>query len=369
MVTPQQHRAAWRTQDERTASKPSCLSFSHYKSASSNPFLNKVDTHLQNILLDIGFSPLAWQTITDGKSLKNPNEFWVDKMRLIQLMTAEFQICNKNLGWLSLAHSEQAGAISADQHGSQKHHQAIETCLNKKLLCDVSRQQHWALAFAMNDAKGCYNHISHSFAVLTLMSFGLACLLAVVLFVTLQRISTSFGRSEAVYGDEPVPLSGVGQGNGIGPSLWALISSTKILDAMRHAGHSVTLRSSLSGSPLCLVGLGFVDDTDPVTSAPSVSCSAESLILSFQRSLDQWSSCLGATGSELAPEKSFCYLIDYVWTGTSWDYRCLPDIPGDITLTDKHGTCFPLCRFEVSHAKKTLGVFISMDGNESAEFD
>ena len=59
LVTPQQHRAAWRTQDERTASEPSCLGFSHYKSDSSDPFLNNVDTHLCNILLDVGFSPLA----------------------------------------------------------------------------------------------------------------------------------------------------------------------------------------------------------------------------------------------------------------------------------------------------------------------
>ena len=202
-------------------------------------------------------------------------------------MSAKFQICNKNIGRLSLAHGEQAGAISADQHGSRKYHQAIKTCLNKKLLC--SQQQRQALAFAMNDAKGCYDRISHSFAVLTLMSFGLARSVAVVLFATLQRachlISTSFGHSKAVYGDEPVPLSGVGQGNGIGPSLWALIS-TKILDAMQHAGHRVTLRSSLSGSPLCLVGFGFVDNTDLVTLAPSVSCPAKSLIPSFQRSLD-----------------------------------------------------------------------------------
>ena len=130
LVNPQQHRPAWCTQDERTASEPSCLSFSHYKSASSDPFLNNVDTHLRNIPLDVGFSPLAWQTITDVKILKKPNEFQVDKMRLVQLMSPEFQICNKNIGRLSLAHSERAGAISADQHGSRKHHQGIETCLN-----------------------------------------------------------------------------------------------------------------------------------------------------------------------------------------------------------------------------------------------
>ena len=96
----------------------------------------------------------------------------------------------------------------------------------------------------MNDTKGCYDCISHSFTILTLMSFGLARLVTVVLLATLQwahhHISTGFGCSQAVYGDELVPLSGVSQGNGIGPSLWVLIS-TKILDAMRHTSPSVTL--------------------------------------------------------------------------------------------------------------------------------
>ena len=138
LVTPKQHQAAWCTQDERSASKPSCLGFSHYKAASSDPFLNNVDTHLRNILLDIGFSPLAWQMITGVEILKKPNEFLIDKMRLIQLMSAKFQICNNNISRPSLAHGERASAISANQHGSRKHHWAIKTCLNKKQLSVTS---------------------------------------------------------------------------------------------------------------------------------------------------------------------------------------------------------------------------------------
>ena len=107
------------------------------------------------------------------------------------------------------------------------------------------------------------------------------------------------------------------------------------------------------------MGFGFVDDTNLVTLAPSVSCSAESLIPSFQCTLDRWSGCLVTTGGELAPVKSFCYLIDYAWTGTSWDYCCLPDVAGDITLTDNHQTCFLLCCFDVSHAEKKLWAFLS----------
>ena len=78
----------------------------------------------------------------------------------------------------------------------------------------------------MNDASRCYDRISHAIAILTLMSFGVPHLICKVLFQTLQQakhhIQTGFGRSEAVYGKKDVPLSGIGQGNGLGPTLWAL---------------------------------------------------------------------------------------------------------------------------------------------------
>ena len=69
----------------------------------------------------------------------------------------------------------------------------------------------------------------------------------------------------------------------------------------------------------------------------------------------------------MAPLKSFCYLLDFKWSGSSWEYASIEDLPGEFTLTNPHGDQQPLQRYEPSHAEKTLGVFISMDGNEQAE--
>ena len=100
-------------------------------------------------------------------------------------MNAEFQMNNKNIGRSALANGESAKAISSDQHGSRKHHKAVNTCLNKILLCDLSRQQRRALLFAMNDAKGCYNRIAHSIASLFLQRFGIPASAIVSVFSTL----------------------------------------------------------------------------------------------------------------------------------------------------------------------------------------
>ena len=88
-----------------------------------------------------------------------------------------------------------------------------------------------AAAVAINDTKGCYNQISHPIAVLILMSYCLPQTIACTLISTLQRavhyITTGFGRSGAVYGNEEVPIrSGIGQDNGLGPTLWAHITSS-----------------------------------------------------------------------------------------------------------------------------------------------
>jgi len=76
----------------------------------------------------------------------------------------------------------------------------------------------------MNDAKGCYDQISHPIAVLILMSYDLPQTIACTLISTLQKvvhhIKTGYGCSEAV-------IFSIGQGSGLGPTLWALSTVAK----------------------------------------------------------------------------------------------------------------------------------------------
>jgi retron-type reverse transcriptase len=61
---------------------------------------------------------------------------------------------------------------------ARKNHTAINACLNKVLLIDGMRQKKQAGAIAMNNAKGCFDRINHTYAILVLMSFGVSSLLA-----------------------------------------------------------------------------------------------------------------------------------------------------------------------------------------------
>ena len=139
---------------------------------------------------------------------------------------------NKALGKRVLAHAEKAKAVFPDQYGCRKNHTAINACLNKVLLMDAMHQKRQPGAIAMNDAKRCFDRINHTFAILVLMSFGVSSILARSLFKTLQtadhHIITGYGRSDKAYSnnDKGAPHQGIGQGNGLGPTLWAQLSSS-----------------------------------------------------------------------------------------------------------------------------------------------
>jgi hypothetical protein len=77
---------------------------------------------------------------------------------------------------------------------------------------------------------------------------------------------------------------------------------------------------------------------------------------------------LKATGGALVPEKSYWYLIDFVWTGERWPYAMKEDTPGDISINNVNDIGRArLHRYEASEAQKTLGVFLAMDGNNMEE--
>jgi hypothetical protein len=80
---------------------------------------------------------------------------------------------------------------------------------------------------------------------------------------------------------DDAPLQGAGQGNGAGPSLWALIR-TVIISAMKCAGHGVQLLSPISNLALWIVCFAFVDDADTVQTAQTVEQSGEDVIRQLQ---------------------------------------------------------------------------------------
>ena len=112
-------------------------------------------------------------------------------------------------------------------------------------------------------------------------------------------------------------------------------------------------------SPAC--GFAFVDDTDLFCASETYTTSSENLSNDFQAALHRWRGGLIATEGSIAAEKSFCYLIDIKWNGSSWEYQKVKDLPGEFSIQNKDSVQTPLVRYKASHANKTLGVYIATD--------
>ena len=145
--------------------------------------------------------------------------------------------------------------------------------------------------YGVNNAIGCFKQIDHTPAIITLMQFGLEYNAAHTLFQVMQKslhcIKTGYGISEPVYGDKTIPLAGCGQGNGLGPTLWALIS-TVILTMCRRAGHRMKFDTSITRLPISFMGYLFVDDADIVQGSDDVNTSGKSLLSDFQKFMRRW---------------------------------------------------------------------------------
>lgn len=160
-VSSDDHKRAWLRQKDQTASDPTGLSFSHYRSSIHDDNIVAIDALLRGLPLEMGFAPQLWCNITDIEILKKSNVYDVDQMRLIQLMDAEFNMNNKMIGKRMIAQAEITGTIPKDQYGSRKHHRSITAALNKRITMDIWRQKRQSGAIAMIDAQGCFDRIAH----------------------------------------------------------------------------------------------------------------------------------------------------------------------------------------------------------------
>ena len=199
------------------------------------------------------------------------------------LMHPQFQMNNKNIGRKVLANAEICNEVAKEQHGSRKFHQAGLLLLNKVLVGDLFRLSRFSACYAMNDAKGCYNRIDHTFAILVLMFFGIPWRIARKIFRPLQqgrhRIKTDYGFLKPVYRNEDPeePIAGIGHVNGMGPYLWCLISSVVIKD-FKQNGHGTTSITAISTKIASLLGFALVNGADLINAASNAHTSGTEMV-------------------------------------------------------------------------------------------
>jgi len=192
------------------------------------------------------------------------------------------------------------------------------------------------------------------------------------MFSTLQNlqhhIQMIYGDSTIWEGNEiwAVPVAGIGQGNGTGPQIWAVVS-TPILDLLCQEGYGAAFKAVVSGNQIQFVGYSFVDDTDLIQTRPTITSMMGDTLPLMQAALDLWNSSLSATGGALIPEKSFWYSIDFKWSSGRWSYMPKNTAAEPLLMNDHLGNHLPLLRLHTSEARRTLGVYLAPDDNNQLQ--
>ena len=148
---------------------------------------------------------------------------------------------------------------------SIKHNEAGLLPLNKILIGDLLRIMIQALCYAMKDAIRCFNRIDHTPAILVLTRYDLDYKSIRTLFRVIQKslhtIKMRYRVSDPVYGNKLISLAGYGQENGVGHTLWELVSSS-VIKKCKEAGHRIEIETMIIKLILSLMGFAFVDNTD-----------------------------------------------------------------------------------------------------------
>jgi hypothetical protein len=100
-----------------------------------------------------------------------------------------------------------------------------------------------------------------------------------------RSMGTRRNTSAAIFGD--VPCQGLGQGNGTGPQIWAVVS-TPVLYYLRSEGYGVAFKTSISGDVVRFVGYAFVDDTDICQTGQDEFANGEEVATQMQGAIDAW---------------------------------------------------------------------------------
>ena len=309
IVTTDEFVQGWQKMKEQTSSGISGLHFGHMKACTFSTTLANFEATLSHIPYVTGYVPTVWKKGVCCMIKKKTNVDRVTKLRTIVLTEADYNFNNKKLGKDAMRHAESNGLIAPEQYGSRKGKSAIEHALNKRLSYDLIRQLRCPGALCSNDAKSCYDRISHAIVSLAFQRLGIPeapvqCMLKCIQQMK-HYIRTSFGDSDDHFTSEhtAIPFQGILQGNGAAPTIWVLVS-TPLLNMLRTAGNGAHIISPLSEEASHIIGYAFVDDTDLITlDMRDINKEADEIMSNMQESIDRWEGGLRTTGGAIVPEK------------------------------------------------------------------
>ena len=120
---------------------------------------------------------------------------------------------------------------------------------------------------------------------------------------------------------------------------------------LNHIRNFVEICSSISRELFSIVGFAYVDDCDLIQSGLNTLI----ILNSMQSLIDSWGDLMGVTGGEINVEKSWWYMMEYVWKKGNW-VASDASLDYDLIVQSPDGLPISLYRLYVSEASEMLAI-------------
>ena len=298
----EEFKTSWKRINEKIGTRD--IHFGHFKAAMKSDLNLLLHYALAEIPIRSGYTPNRWKQTTDRMILKKEGVTDVEKLHTIVLFEADYNHNNKFLGRAMMQHTILSNMLAKEQY-SIPGKKCIDHVINRRLLFDLIRYQKTSTSMASVDLKSCYDRIAHTPAYLAMAGCGIPQEPLESMFNTLQEVvhktKTVHGISKCSFGGKEDGYSaaaqGLGQGNGAGPSVWAMVSS-RMFQVLHEQGLASKLQCPISKEVLNLCGFAFVDDSDIIAVSNEDNNPTENLER-MQSILNQWESVAKTTGGAI----------------------------------------------------------------------
>jgi len=229
--TPDEYKHGWQKARESTALSLSGVHFGHYIVAIEDVITKKINLLMATIPMIMGISPQWWRHALNVMLENVARNCLVEKLQIIMLFEADFNNNNKWIGQEVMWNAKKLDKVVPEQYGSCSQKAAGTQCLNKWLFYDYIWAMRIPAALCSNDTKSCYDHIVLLITALALCRLGAVASAMQSMVTTLAQLQhhvrSAYGSSTCAQGQTewPEPVARIGQGNGAGPQIWAVVST------------------------------------------------------------------------------------------------------------------------------------------------
>ena len=348
---------------ESTASSPSGIHVGHYKVSISMSDIAATLTSMLSLPFEHGFSPKRWQASIHVMLEKIPGQPRVDKLRIIQLLEADFNIALKiKIGRQLMKHAEKHDLLGNQMHGGRRGHSTTTAIAIQTLTNDIAKQEGSCFVSMNLDATKCYDRIFPNLGGIALNRLGLARNFSICMAKTLKgmshQIRTVYGVSNKSFRQAPHELwSGVGQGSAAAGPMW-ISQEAAMLSYYDTVTSGAEFHSIDKKNQYKVQTIGYIDDNNLLikfkagTNDKDISCHAS-------HALQAWNDVLSMTGGQLSETK--CKFHAVRWTPKKGRNKC-KDIKGTIHFTNSAGQCINIQQAKHNETIKYLGIHSAPNG-------